>query len=88
VPLNQEIVVKLDPMLSVNELVLRYPAALPVLTAAGIDTCCGGDLTLMAAAQGRGLSLEQLEARLQQDSAALQSERPAAADCGCGCKAS
>jgi hypothetical protein len=42
----------------------------------------------MAAAQGRGLSLEQLEARLQQDSAALQSERPAAADCGCGCKAS
>lgn len=87
-PLNQEIVVKLDPMLSVNELVLRYPAALPVLTAAGIDTCCGGDLPLMAAAQGRGLSLEQLEARLERDLAVPAAEQPAPATCGCGCKAS
>ena len=77
---------KLDPMLSVNELVLRYPAALPVLTTAGIDTCCGGGLTLQAAAQGRGLRFEQLAARLERDLAAPEPEQPAQADCGCGCK--
>jgi iron-sulfur cluster repair protein YtfE (RIC family) len=33
----------IDPTLSVNELVLRHPAALKVLAAAGIDTCCGGE---------------------------------------------
>lgn len=79
---------KLDPMLSVNELVLRYPAALPVLTAAGIDTCCGGGLTLMAAAQGRGLSLEQLAANLDRGLATQEPEERASAVSGCGCKAS
>jgi iron-sulfur cluster repair protein YtfE (RIC family) len=61
----------IDPHLSVNELVLRHPAALPILTAAGIDTCCGGGLTLAAAAQGTGLTFEQLVGRLQRG-------------CGCG----
>jgi iron-sulfur cluster repair protein YtfE (RIC family) len=56
---------RLDPMLSVHELILRYPAALPVLTTAGIDTCCGGGLTLAAAAQGSRLTFEQLAARLE-----------------------
>ena len=79
---------KLDPMLSVNELVLHHPAALPVLTAAGIDTCCGGGLTLTAAAQGRGLTLEQLAARLERALAAPEPEPPAPANCGCGCKGS
>ena len=75
-------------MLSVNELILRYPAALPVLTTAGIDTCCGGGLTLAAAAQGRGLSFEQLAARLERGLATPEPEPAAPADCGCGCKAS
>ncbi len=32
--------------LTVNEVVLRFPNALPVFTRYGIDTCCGGDKTL------------------------------------------
>jgi iron-sulfur cluster repair protein YtfE (RIC family) len=77
----------LDPLLSVNELIQRYPAALPVLNTAGIDTCCGGGLTLAAAAQGSGLTFEQLAARLDRSLAAPGPERPASMDCGCGCKA-
>ncbi len=75
-----------DPLLSVTELIRRYPAALPVLTTAGIDTCCGGNLTLAAAAQGTGLTFEQLAARLRRGLA--EPEAAPATDCGCGCKAS
>lgn len=32
--------------LTVNEVVLRFPSALPVLTRYGIDSCCGGDRTI------------------------------------------
>jgi iron-sulfur cluster repair protein YtfE (RIC family) len=79
---------RLDPMLSVHELILRYPAALPVLTTAGIDTCCGGGLTLAAAAQGSRLTFEQLAARLERALAEPGREQPASADRGCGCKVS
>ncbi len=75
-----------DPLLSVTELIRRYPAALPVLTTSGIDTCCGGNLTLAAAAQGTGLTFEQLAARLRRGLA--ESDPAPATDCGCGCKVS
>ena len=76
----------IDPLLSVHELILRYPAALPVLTTAGIDTCCGGGLTLAAAARGSGLSFEQLAVRLGRGLADPAPEQPASGDCGCGCQ--
>jgi iron-sulfur cluster repair protein YtfE (RIC family) len=54
----------IDPTLSVNELLLRYPGALPVLTVAGIDSCCGGEQSLALAAARSGLTFDQLAARL------------------------
>ena len=33
---------QIDPSMSVNELVHRFPASLPVLNTLGIDSCCGG----------------------------------------------
>ena len=77
----------LDPTLSVNQLLLRHPAALPILTAAGIDTCCGGGLTLAKAAQDSGLTFDQLAARLEQGLSQDRPDEPAPPSCGCGCKA-
>jgi iron-sulfur cluster repair protein YtfE (RIC family) len=74
----------IDPTLSVNELLRRYPAALPILAAAGIDSCCGGEQSLALAAARSGLTFDQLAARLQDGVArrGLDNRTPA---CGCGC---
>jgi iron-sulfur cluster repair protein YtfE (RIC family) len=42
--------IPLDPSLSVNEILRRHPEAVSVLNSHGIDTCCGGALSLRAAA--------------------------------------
>ncbi len=54
----------IDASLSVNEILLRYPAALPALKAAGIDTCCGGAKPLSVAAQTAGVELDELLVRI------------------------
>jgi iron-sulfur cluster repair protein YtfE (RIC family) len=54
------------PTLTVNQLLLRYPEALPVLAVAGIDTCCGGEQSLALAAARSGLTFQQLAARLEE----------------------
>ncbi|MGH7579643.1 MAG: DUF542 domain-containing protein [Gemmatimonadales bacterium] len=71
------------PTLSVNQLLQLHPAALPVLTTAGIDACCGGDLTLAAAAHGAGLTFDQLLARLERE---IARPAPAQAAPSCGCE--
>ena len=73
----------IHPDLSVNELILRHPAALPVLSAAGIDTCCGGGLTLALAAERSGLTYEQLAARLEADARRPGAEHTAPPRCAC-----
>lgn len=78
----------INPNLSVNELVRRYPAALPVLATAGIDTCCGGDLTLALAAAQSGLTFDQLTGRLREGISRGSSEHRAADRCGCEHKVS
>lgn len=45
---------------TLNELVARAPEALPVLQSLGLDTCCGGGLTLAAVAEHHGLDLAEL----------------------------
>jgi len=50
---------------TVNELVQAVPAALPVLHAFGIDTCCGGDLPLEEAARRHGIDLEEITAAIR-----------------------
>lgn len=53
-------VTTIDPMLSVNETIRRYPAALDLLARQGIDTCCGGALSLAAASADAGVDLSRL----------------------------
>ena len=77
----------LIPLLTVNELVRLHPTALPILTTAGIDPCCGGELTLVAAAHGAGLTFDQLAARLRQGLDREAAALPTAPSCGCERKA-
>lgn len=72
----------IHPDLTVSELVRRRPAALAVLSAAGIDTCCGGDETLDRAAECAGLSWGELVQRLEASDAGPSTATPAPR-CGC-----
>lgn len=54
----------IDPMATINELILTDPATIPVLNALGVDTCCGGDATLDELTRHRGLDLDGLVATL------------------------
>jgi iron-sulfur cluster repair protein YtfE (RIC family) len=74
----------IDPHLTINQLLQRYPTVLPRLAAAGVDSCCGGDLRIQEAAERAGLDPAALLADLGRDIAAA----PPAAACGCGCKGS
>ncbi|HLH25822.1 MAG TPA: DUF542 domain-containing protein [Chloroflexota bacterium] len=55
-----------DPNLTIGEVVKRYPAALGVFNARGLDTCCGGGLPVAEAARRHGLDLAELLAALGQ----------------------
>ena len=72
----------LRPDLTVNDLMRHRPAALPVLAALGIDTCCGGGETLAHAAARAQLTFDQLRDRLEE--AARGPEQSPAPQCGCG----
>lgn len=54
-----------SPALSVNDVLRESPAAAAVLNRLGIDTCCGGSLSLAEAAGSIGLPLALLLAALQ-----------------------
>jgi iron-sulfur cluster repair protein YtfE (RIC family) len=51
---------KIEPDLSVNEIIRRYPRALRVLNSFGVDTCCGGEDTLSHAAATANVPLERV----------------------------
>ncbi len=74
----------IHPDLTVTELVIGHPGALPVLADAGIDTCCGGGLSLALAAAQAGLTFDQLLDRLQRGRSG--GEAPSRPACGCGPK--
>jgi regulator of cell morphogenesis and NO signaling len=50
----------IDPALSVNDVLHRWPAAVTALNAFGIDTCCGGADSLTEAAAQAGVSVDDL----------------------------
>jgi regulator of cell morphogenesis and NO signaling len=52
--------------LTLNAIVERYPATLEVFQRFGLDTCCGGALTLATAAARHNLDLPTLLAALQE----------------------
>lgn len=76
----------IGPTTSVNELVRRYPTALPALSALGIDSCCGGAKTLYAAAQSAGVAVDTLIATIIVPHAPTSSLALPVKDecCGCG----
>jgi len=51
---------KVAQWLSVNDVLSRWPAALPSLNAFGIDTCCGGSDSLADAAREAGVAVNTL----------------------------
>lgn len=51
---------------TINALVSRAPQVLPVLQQFGIDTCCGGALSLAIVAHHHDLDLDLLLGALQQ----------------------
>lgn len=54
-----------DPSLTVNDVLARWPATLPLLNSLGIDTCCGGTDSLRDAAQRAGVPLPVLLAAVE-----------------------
>jgi regulator of cell morphogenesis and NO signaling len=66
----------IDTSQSLNELLARAPEALPVLQRFGLDTCCGGSLSLAVAAQHHGLELAELVAALTEAVEQAQSDPP------------
>lgn len=52
--------IELDPELTVNEVIRRIPAAVSVFSRHGIDTCCGGDLSVDEAARRHGVDPEKI----------------------------
>ena len=50
---------------ALNTIVARHPQALQVLQHFGLDTCCGGALSLHLAVEHHGLDLEQVLAALR-----------------------
>lgn len=56
--MQQETVI--DPAWSVNEVMARYPATLPVFNRFGVDTCCGGGAAVRDAARRDGADVDAL----------------------------
>jgi regulator of cell morphogenesis and NO signaling len=54
----------IDPAWTVNELLELIPESATVLHRLGIDTCCGGGLTLAAATVSAGTSVEAIASDL------------------------
>ena len=76
----------LDPALSINEIVHRFPAVLGPLGAYGIDTCCRGDESLANAAASIGIEPRKFAAAIMSVAASgAPLAEPEESACGCGC---
>lgn len=58
-------VIQLDPSLTINDIVARHPETIAVFNRFGVDTCCGGGVSVEAAARRDGLDLDQILAALR-----------------------
>lgn len=52
--------------MTINEIVARYPATIPVFNRFGMDTCCGGGVSVYDAAQRDGIDVEAVLAALRE----------------------
>lgn len=58
---------EIDPTLSVNDVLRRWPFAVRTLNQYAIDTCCGGALSLADAARDAGVAVDELIAAISVD---------------------
>jgi len=58
--------VTLESSWTINETIQQYPETITVFNAFGIDTCCGGDETIEAAAREGEINLDAVMARLRE----------------------
>ncbi len=49
---------QLDPTMTINEIVARYPATIAVFNRFGMDTCCGGGVSVGQAAYRDGIDVD------------------------------
>jgi iron-sulfur cluster repair protein YtfE (RIC family) len=56
---------RINPELTVNEIMVRHPASIDVFNRFGIDSCCGGGVPLADAAGRDGADLDDLLAALR-----------------------
>jgi len=61
----------LDPSLTVNEILQRHPDLIDVFSRLGVDTCCGGNLTLAESIEADGLDEDTLYAALDTELAGV-----------------
>lgn len=60
---------------TVDQITARFPQTMEVFARFGIDMCCGGDVTLAAAADRDGADLAQLMEALRQAVSTSATER-------------
>ena len=60
-----DVMPNIDPNWTVNELLTRQPATIPVLNQFGLDTCCGSTVSIVEAAYRDGVDLDALLAALR-----------------------
>lgn len=56
----------LDPNLTINEIVARFPETVPVFNRFGLDTCCGGGVRVDEAAHRHGLNAADVRSALRE----------------------
>jgi len=62
---TQRPIPRIDPDLSVDDALRRYPAAVAVFNAFGVDACCGGARAIKVAAREDGVDCCALLAALE-----------------------
>jgi regulator of cell morphogenesis and NO signaling len=58
--------IALDPTLTINEIVARFPETIPVFNRFGLDTCCGGGVRVDDAARRDGLDSDAVVEALRE----------------------
>lgn len=56
----------LDPTLTINQIVARFPETIPIFDRFGLDICCGGDVRVEEAAQRDGVDAAEVLSALRQ----------------------
>lgn len=59
-------VTPVDPAMTINEIVARHPETIPVFNRFGMDTCCGGGVSVYDAARRDGIDVETVLAALRE----------------------